>query len=265
MNITGKQITVAVMDSGLSPHPDISSDRILAFKDFTADRIFPYDDYSHGTHVTGIIASSKIGIAPDCLLVSLKVLDQNGNSSTETFINGIKWILENQTLYQIRIVNISIGGSSHQLKEHSSILNLWVTRLWEAGIIVCCSAGNKGPRPNSIPAPGNCKKIITVGSSDGKCFSSAGPLVPYITKPEVVAPGTNIISTKSGGGYTTKSGTSMSVPFISGYCALLLEQRPYLTNDQVKLQLMHAAVPIPHLPYNVQGAGNVNLLTLLRQ
>lgn len=261
--ITGKNVTVAIMDSGLSPHPDISSDRILAFRDFVANKNDPYDDYSHGTHVSGIIASSKIGIAPECRIINLKVLDHKGNGCSDIFIEGIKWILEHQESFQIQIVNISIGGTNAELKREKNLLNLWVSRLWESGITVCCSAGNMGPAPNSITAPGNCKKVITVGSYDGRRFSSAGPLLPYITKPELVAPGTNIISTKPGGGYSIKSGTSMSVPFISGACALLLQKKPYLTNDQLKIRLMESAYPVPYLPYNRQGAGVVNLSRLL--
>lgn len=257
--ITGKNITVAVMDSGLSYHPDIVSDQILAFHDFISNKKLPYDDYSHGTHVTGIIASKKIGIAPECNLISLKVLDKQGNGSTDIFIEGIKWILCKHQEYNIRIVNISIGGTNTELKKEKNRLNLWVTKLWEEGIIVCCSAGNNGPAPDSITAPGNCKKVITVGSYDGKHFSSAGPLLPFITKPELVAPGLHILSTKPGGGYSIKNGTSMSVPFISSACALLLQKHPELTNDQIKIRLMESAYTVPYLPYNMQGAGVVSL------
>lgn len=263
IGITGKNITIAVMDSGLSYHPDIDLDRILAFRDFISYRAQPYDDYSHGTHVSGIIASSKIGIAPESNLVSLKVLDKEGNGSSDIFIEGIKWLLGHHRQYDIRIVNISVGGTNAELKNEKNRLNLWVTRLWEEGIIVCCSAGNNGPAPNSITAPGNCKKVITIGSSDGKHFSSAGPLLPYITKPELTAPGFHILSTKPGGGYSIKNGTSMSVPFISGTCALLLQKYPYLTNDQTKIRLMESAHTVPYLPYNMQGAGIVSLPRLL--
>lgn len=261
--ITGKGITVAILDSGLSPHPDILPGRILAFSDFINRKKLPYDDYTHGTHVAGIIASTRIGIAPEVGLIGLKVLDQHGNGSTEIFIEGIKWLLRHYKEYHIRIVNISIGGNSEELKREKNRLNLWVTKLWEEGLIVCCSAGNSGPTPDSITAPGNCKKVITVGSYDGKYFSSAGPLVPYITKPELVAPGLHILSTKPSAGYSIKNGTSMSVPFISGACALLLQMHPELTNDQVKIRLMDAAYPVPFLPYNIQGAGVVSLKHLL--
>lgn len=261
--ITGKEVTIAVMDSGLTPHKEIEPNRILTFEDFVSDHRALYDDYSHGTHVTGIAAASKVGIAPQCNLVILKVLDNNGNSDTDLFIHAIKWILKNHRIYNIRIVNISIGGNSDELRRENNRLNLWIKKLWQTGIIVCCSAGNNGPVPGSISAPGNCSEVITVGSYDGRHFSSAGPLLPYITKPELVAPGKNILSLKPYEGYTIKSGTSMSVPFISGYCALLLQIRPHYSNDEVKLHLMDSAYNVPYLPYNMQGAGIVNLKRLL--
>lgn len=263
LGLTGKNVTVAIVDSGLAPHPDIQSRRILAFKDFVNGKPYPYDDFTHGTHVAGIIGSTRIGIAPDVNLVGLKVLDRHGNCSMDTFIESIRWLLENYKEFNIQVVNISVGGNHPELKQEKNRLNLWVTKLWDEGLTICCSAGNNGPSPNSILAPGNCRKVITVGSYDGGHFSSAGPLLPYISKPELVAPGLHILSTKPGGGYSMKNGTSMSVPFISGSCALLLQRYPHLTNDQIKIRLMDAAYPVPFLPYNIQGAGVVNLKRLL--
>ncbi len=261
--ITGKEVTIAIMDSGLAPHKEIENKRILTFEDFVSDRKILYDDYSHGTHVAGIAAAKKIGIAPDCNLVILKVLDNRGNSETDLLIHAIKWILSHHIMYNIRIVNISIGGNSEELRHENNRLNVWIKKLWDQDIIVCCSAGNNGPTPGSISAPGNCREVITVGSYDGQHFSSAGPLRPYITKPELVAPGYHILSLKPNEGYTVKSGTSMSVPFISGYCALLLQIRPHFSNDEVKMHLMDSAYNVPYLPYNMQGAGIVNLDRLL--
>lgn len=263
LGITGKNITIAFMDSGLAPHREIEHDRILAFCDLTFGKNEIYDDYSHGTHVTGIAAAGSIGIAPECNLVILKVLDNHGNSNTDLFIDGIKWILDHRLLYNIKILNISIGGNSEELKQTDNRLNKWISKLWASGVVVCCSAGNNGPIPGSISAPGNCPEVITVGSYDGKHFSSAGPLLPYITKPELVAPGYNIVSLKPYSGYSVKSGTSMSVPFISGICALLLQVKPGLTNCQIKTRLMASAYNVPFLPYNMQGAGIVNLNRLL--
>lgn len=112
------------MDSGLFPHPDIIPCRILTFIDLVSGIQTPYDDFSHGTHVSGIIASNRIGIAPNCNLISIKVLDKFGNGKTDTLIEGIKWILENKQRYHIRIVNISIGGTNEELKKEENLLNL---------------------------------------------------------------------------------------------------------------------------------------------
>jgi serine protease AprX len=261
--ITGTGIGVAIFDSGIAYHPDFSDQQPIAFCDLLSGASIPYDDYSHGTHVAGIIASRRTGIAPGVSLIVIKVLDRQGNGTVDSFIGGIQWLLTHYRQYNVRIVNISMGGSPARLQEEEARLNHWVAKLWHAGLVVCCSAGNNGPIPGSIIAPGSCPNVITVGSSDGRFFSSAGPSRPYITKPEVVAPGLHILSTYPKGGYGTKSGTSMSVPFLSGYCALLLQCNPSLSNDAVKIRLMNAATPLPRLPYHVQGAGVVQLDRLL--
>ncbi|MCR5702496.1 MAG: S8 family serine peptidase [Lachnospiraceae bacterium] len=261
--ITGNGTTIAFLDSGLAPHDNIKRSRILAFRDFVNDSVKIYDDYSHGTHVTGIAAATSIGIAPECNLVILKILDSKGHSDTELFIKAIKWILIHHQSYNIRIVNISIGGNTATLCAKDNLINTWIKKLWSRDIIVCCSAGNNGPTPDSICAPGNCPEVITVGSYDGRNFSSAGPISENITKPEVVAPGHHILSLNTTNGYSIKSGTSMSVPFISGYCALLLQIEPSLSNENVKNHLMNCAYNVPYLPYNMQGAGIVSLDKLL--
>lgn len=261
--ITGLGTTIAFLDSGLAPHKKISNARILTFRDFVNDSITMHDDYSHGTHVTGIAAASTIGIAPECRLVILKVLDSKGHSDTGIFIRAVKWLLIHHQTYNIRIVNISVGGNTTKLCCQNNLINTWIKKLWARDIIVCCSAGNNGPTPGSICAPGNCKEVITVGSYDGLNFSSAGPISEEITKPEVVAPGQHILSLNTSNGYSIKSGTSMSVPFISGYCALLLQLHPTLSNESVKKHLMKCAYNVPYLPYNMQGAGIVSLDRLL--
>ncbi len=261
--ITGKNVNVAILDSGFAPHPDIRKERILDFHDYINFQKIPYDDYTHGTHVAGIIGSTKIGIAPGTNFIILKILDHQGDGSIKTFIKGIQWILQNHQQYNIRIVNISIGGSTRELKNENNILNQWVSRLWAENLVICCSAGNNGPNPDSITAPGNCRDVITVGSSDGRHFSSAGSLLPYITKPEIVAPGLHILSTKPYNGYQIKNGTSMSVPFVSGAIALLLQLQPDLTNEEIKSHLMYCAKPVPYLPYNMQGFGVLNLYDFL--
>ena len=263
LGITGKNITIAILDSGLYLHEDFNKNRILDFYDTVHYKRYPYDDCSHGTHVAGLIQSSKIGIAPQANLIPIKILDENGDGSVSNFIEGIQWILEHIDIYHIRIVNISIGGNTLELNQEQNTLNDWVQKLWDKGVIVCCSAGNNGPNPNSVTTPGTCKDVITVGSYDGKNFSSSGAIRPYITKPEIMAPGMHILSTKPQKGYQIKNGTSMSVPFISGSIALLLQLNENLTNEDVKLHLMNCARPIHYMPYYMQGAGAFNLSAFL--
>ena len=88
--ITGKEVTIAIMDSGLAPHKEIDTERILTFEDFVYNRKILYDDFTHGTHVTGIAAAGKLGIAPASNLVILKVLDNRGNSETDLLLDAIK-------------------------------------------------------------------------------------------------------------------------------------------------------------------------------
>lgn len=264
LGITGKNISVAILDSGLAPHPDIQSNRILKAKDFINHKPYSYDDCGHGTHVAGILASSKIGIAPETNLIPLKILDEKGNGTIEGFSESIKWILHHYRTYRIKIVNISIGTNKKEFQSEKNIINQWVCELWKEGLIICCSAGNNGPHPNSVTSPGDCREVITVGACDGKNFSSAGSLIPFITKPEIVAPGYHILGTKPYHGYQIKNGTSMSVPFISGAIALLLQLNPDLTNEEIKLHLMNTAKPVSYIPHNMQGAGALNLYHFLQ-
>ena len=113
----GDGIGIAFLDTGLSPHRDFSpvSQRIEAFVDFVHHKYECYDDNSHGTHITGIACSAGrtgkdyIGIAPKAHIISLKVLNSLGNGVPSAFIHGLQWIHENYRIYQIRIVNISVG------------------------------------------------------------------------------------------------------------------------------------------------------------
>ena len=114
----GEGIGIAYLDTGLFPHKDFSphSTRIAKFVDFVHSKSFSYDDNGHGTHITGIAASSAtfgsdyLGIAPKSHIVSLKVLDASGNGVQSAFLQGLDWIHEYHRSYQIRIVNISIGS-----------------------------------------------------------------------------------------------------------------------------------------------------------
>ncbi len=279
--ITGQGITVAVLDSGVCRHPDYA-DRIVGFVDMINGRIECYDDASHGSHVTGILGGDGRssmgryrGIAPGCNLLHVKVLDKKGQGSLLDIFKGIDWVIANRERFHIRIMNISAGTTRGEDDEGSRMLVERVERAWDCGLVVVAAAGNMGPKPMSITAPGNSKKIITVGSSNqfrsrqknvNANYSGCGPTHECICKPELVVPGTNIVSCspfwQQGKYYARKSGTSMAAPAVSGCIALLLEREPYLTNVQVKMRLRESAVDLG-FSKNRQGWGMPDLRRLL--
>jgi len=274
-HIDGHGVTTAVLDTGISPHPDLKG-RIVAFGDMLYGKKRMYDDNSHGTHVAGIIAGSGglssglyAGIAPASQIVAVKVLDQKGEGKIRFLIEGIKAILRNRDKWQIRIVNISIGTLPHQGDEEEMELMRWVDRLWDEGLVVVTAAGNFGPRSGTVTIPGISKKVITVGASDdGKNYSGRGPTSECVCKPDLVAPGSYIRSCngfsqkKNQKAYSVKSGTSMSAPVVSGAVALLLSKYPDMKNVEVKLRLLMSADDMGKDP-NIQGRGLLNIEKLL--
>ncbi len=272
---TGKGIGVCVLDTGIFPHIDFAG-RIKAFHDFIGHRVHPYDDNSHGTHVCGIIGGDGMasqgrihGVATECNLIVLKVLDRMGNGRKEDVLRAFQWITENRRYYGIRIVNISVGTTCRTCKDHRELIN-GVERLWDEGLTIVAAAGNQGPRPGSVTAPGSSRKIITVGSSDlltGRAaISGRGPTFECVCKPDLVAPGNHVLACAPGtdNGYGIKSGTSMSTPLVSGAAALLLEKNPKLTNVQIKMKLKESARDMG-LSKNQQGWGELDLERLIEQ
>ncbi len=279
--ITGQGVTVAVLDSGVCRHPDYA-DRIVGFVDLINGKSACYDDASHGSHVSGILGgdgrSSRgryRGIAPGCNLLHIKVLDHRGQGSLLDIFHGIEWVIANRERFHIRIMNISVGTTRDVDDDGSRLLVDYVERAWDSGLVVVAAAGNMGPGPMSITAPGNSRKVITVGSSNqfwrrqgnvNANYSGCGPTQECVCKPELVVPGTNIVSCSArwqqGQYYACKSGTSMAAPAVSGCVALLLEREPYLTNVQVKMRLRESAVDL-RLPKNRQGWGIPDLRKLV--
>ncbi|MCR8644739.1 S8 family peptidase [Paenibacillus sp. N1-5-1-14] len=289
--ITGKNVGIAIVDTGIYPHPDLIRplNRIVAFKDFINGRTTPYDDYGHGTHVAGDAGgngnSSKrkyVGTAPQAKLIGVKVLDQYGFGSDSTIIQGIQWCYDNRAKYNIRIINLSLGGTAT-----TSYLNdpvaLAAENVAKAGIVVVAAAGNSGPGSGTIESPGIAPSAITVGASDSHqtirlsddtlaTFSSRGVAKGGYLKPDLLAPGVNVVSLRAPGstldkqfpenrvgqGYFRLSGTSMATPQVAGASALLLQLQPALTPKSLKSKLMQNAYSLGLSP-NKQGKGIVNV------
>lgn len=272
----GEGIGIAIIDTGLSPHPDYR-ERIIGWMDVLHGKPQPYDDSGHGTHVAGIAAGDGRlsngrykGIAPKANLIGIKVLDHQGNGSVSDIMKALQWIQKNYQKYAIHIVNISIGANDRQSFNEDCAMVQKVNKLWDMGLVVVAAAGNQGPGPQTISAPGNSRKIITVGSLPGRSVSHSGigPTLSCIKKPDVIAPGSDIVSCCPPANgkpftYSVKSGTSMSTPVVSGAIALLLSKYSYLNPRDIKIRLKHSCTDL-HLPHEQQGWGLLHITNLLR-
>jgi serine protease AprX len=292
----GQGVGVAVLDTGVSPMRDLDG-RIVHGPDLSGEGTI-IDSFGHGTVMAGIIAGNGAdsadrvggaytGAAPAAHVVAVKVAGRNGVVDVSTMLQGMHWVAAYREQFNIRVLNLSWGVHSTQ-DTAIDPLNYAVQRLWDLGIVVVVAAGNDGSGTSTITKPADDPKVITVGAlndqgddnpnNDGVTqFSSRGPTAAGLTKPDLVAPGRMIVSTRSFGSYISQtypkakvqpsyirgSGTSQSAAVTSGVVALLLAARPELTPDGVKELLKNNAFPISNSTANVQGAGRLQLAAAL--
>ncbi len=296
---------VAIVDSGVAAHDDLLG-RVVQY-DFTADddielddHVAPGDAYGHGTLVAGVVGgnghNSKnqkyTGIARNVDIISLKVLDANGQGVTSDAIAAMDWLIEYGSDHKIKVANLSIGKAVEESVEFDPLV-LAVEAVWDAGIAVVVAAGNHGNDGNfTITSPGNSPKVITVGSltDNGTAdtnddyvstFSSRGPtLGDHYLKPDLVAPGNKLVAPVSGssslksqlpqrakacdvtnchGEYLEMSGTSMAAPLVSATIALMYDKHgSTMTPDVAKARLMKTARKID-TDATATGAGVLNI------
>ncbi len=282
--VTGKGVTVAILDTGIAPHNDVK-DRIIGFHDVINGRREAYDDQGHGTHVAGIVAGNGSnsgglykGAAPEASLVGIKVLSGSGRGSLSGIIRGIQWAIRNKDRYQIKVLNMSLGARVREGYKNDPIAQA-VKAAHEAGITVVVAAGNSGSRPETIGTPAHSPFALTVGADDDRgtrtladdrvaSFSSRGPTpVDGLTKPDVVAPGVRITAPDNdSSGYVTLSGTSMAAPMTAGVAALLLQANPGSSPDEIKNALKETARPIRRGgDENQQGQGVIDAVAASQQ
>lgn len=295
--LQGQGVGVAIVDSGMNPGADFYTnagmDRIVAAKQFNNGyNQNPYDRYGHGQHVAGIIGGNGrqmnglyIGVAPMVNLINVKVSDDNGAATAANVVAGLQWVNDNRDRYNIKVVNISLNSSVDE-SYHTNPIDAAVEILWFNKVVVVVSAGNIGR--NALFPPANDPFVITVGATDDRgtaattddvvaSFSGHGVTTDGFNKPDLVAPGTNIISLSASsnsilalahldhlvnGGYFRMSGTSMSAPMVAGAAALLLQDEPNLTPDQLKYRLMATARPLAS--QTGAGAGLLDIYAAVR-
>jgi serine protease AprX len=307
---TGGGATVAILDSGIATHTALDT-RVIARVNLVSDEPgVTGDPFGHGTHLAGIVGGNRTaatyvtpafagGSAPSVRLVDVRVLGASGSGRTSDVIAGIDWVIANRLAYNIRVINLSLG---HPVTEPSATDPLCraVSRAVAAGVSVVVSAGNYGltaagsPVLGGITSPGNSPDALTVGAIDTKGtldtsdddvapYSSRGPArYEIVVKPDVVAPGTRIVSLEAqnsristtypqwhiaGSGknaYIRLSGSSMSTAVVSGGVALLLTAKPGLSPAQVKMSIQMGARFMPEAGLIAAGTGAVDFSRALK-
>jgi len=230
----GRGVVVAVIDTGIDyTHPALGGKlaadaRVIGGYDYVNKDLDPMDDNGHGTHVAGIIGADGpglTGVAPEVKFLAYKVLSSNGGGNASNVVAAIERAVDpdgnGDPADHADVVNLSLGAPAD---EHDPATQAIETAT-SAGVLFVVSAGNSHDY-YTVGSPGDAPSAITVGASDLKdeipFFSSGGP-VPYDfrLKPDVLAPGVNILSLAPNGKTATLSGTSMAAPHVAGVAALL--------------------------------------------
>ncbi len=214
----GKGATVVVLDTGCDAgHRDLG--RVKVLKDFTGSRSGAADVNGHGSHCLGVVGAAEnnvgmVGVAPECTLISGKVLGDNGAGLSSWIALGIDWAVEQGA----DVISMSLGSDAPDPRIEAA-----VKRARAKGVIVVAAAGNSGPRENTAGWPGSFEGVICVAAHDdgGKIanFSSRGKSVV------VAAPGVNVRSCYPGDRFAVMSGTSMATPYVAGIAALYVASR----------------------------------------
>jgi serine protease AprX len=307
---TGAGVGVAVIDSGITPVDGLAdASRIFDGPDLSfesqADNLIQLDTFGHGTHMAGIIGGRSaaatpgsyatdttnfLGMAPDATIVSLKVADAHGATDVSQVIAAIDWVVQHRADpgLNIRVLNLSYGTDSSQAYTLDP-LAFAAEQAWNAGIFVVAATGNAGfinDKTSTITNPAYSPNIMAVGASDpvGTTISPNDRVASFSSsgndkrKPDIVAPGTHVVSLRDPGSFLDQmymstgavtdelfrgSGTSQAAAVASGAAALVIQQRPTITPRQLKQLLRQTALDLKNTPRQRQGEGELNLTKTL--
>ncbi|MFI6701269.1 S8 family peptidase [Streptomyces sp. NPDC050509] len=274
----GKGVKIAVLDTGVDQtHPDLQGVEV-AQKDFSGSGN-TVDHVGHGTHVASTAAGSGAksggkykGVAPGARILDAKVLDDDGSGQDSGVIAGMQWAADQGA----KVANLSLGGGD---TAEVDPLEAAVDRLSaEKDMLFVVAAGNEGPMDETIGSPGSATSALTVGAVDRKDaiadFSSVGPTADGSLKPDLTAPGVDIVAAKAArgvigdpaaDGYVAMSGTSMATPHVAGAAAILAQQHPEWSGRRIKQTLTASATPGTGLTPFQQGTGRADLARAITQ
>jgi serine protease AprX len=284
--------TIAIVDSGIDATRADFGGRVLGQVNLSS--LTPTatgDDFGHGTFVASVAAGAAngyAGVAPSANLLSVRIMDGQGQTTVADVVAACDWILANKATYNIRVANFSLHAAN-RASVFFDPLDQAVEKLWLSGVTVVTAAGNyatNGQESGVEFAPGNDPFVITVGAADinntvtptddvSAPWSAWGNTPDGFMKPDLGAPGRYVIGAVPGGaglmnerpdrivssspGYMQLSGTSFSAPMVAGAAALLLAQHPSWTPDQVKGALMVSASDTPSAARGSLGVGELNI------
>ncbi|MBV8520280.1 MAG: S8 family serine peptidase [Acidobacteria bacterium] len=266
----GDGVRVAIIDTGIDyTHPALGGHfgpgyKVAGGHDFVNDDDDPFDDNGHGTHVAGIIAADSdtlIGVAPHATLYAFKVLNSGGGGTTDDIIAGIERAADpngdGDPSDHVDVANMSLGGFGNADDPQSRAVDNAVA----AGVVMCIAAGNAGGFA-VVLSPGNAHDALTVAAiqDDGvmTTFSSRGPSPGTLAfKPDVAAPGFQIVSSFPGARTASLNGTSMASPHVAGVAALVKALHPDWDALHIKAAIISSATPLSGAARE-RGAGRVD-------
>ncbi|MFL0581130.1 S8 family serine peptidase [Solibacillus silvestris] len=223
---TGKGVKIAIIDSGVANHSDLT---IAGGRSFVGESYD--DDHGHGTHVAGIISGKHngvgvAGVAPNAEVYAVKAIKSDGVGDVRVVLQAIDWAIDNH----MDIINLSFGDL-----EYAQSLHEGIKKASEHGLLIVAASGNEGNdngTGNTINYPARHEEVISVAAINRyfkrSLFSGTGDTNDF------AAPGEEIYSTYLNGQYATYNGTSMATPHITGMLALLMEQYPYATPTELR-------------------------------
>ena len=253
---SGKNVTVAIIDTGCDKTHPMLKDKIIGGRNYTNEGTSKdfTDLNGHGTHVAGIIAGDYDGVAKGCNLIILKVLNKRGEGDLQSVVKAIYYAIGKK----VDIINMSLGCPNND-----PALEKAIKKAVAKGICVCCASGNNGdnnPNTDENAYPGAYSEVICVGAMNSNLgvsnFSNSNKFV------DIVAPGENITSTYIGGGLKSLTGTSMATPCVSGALALIIEWsteefKRRLTESEIYGLLIKNTITLQNVDRRLQGQGRL--------